>query len=89
MPKIRIKYYMKFSSITGKMSEDMDIGMNETVSRLLQRLGKVYGKEFSDAFGEDLGSRSAVVAINGEFAEMGDVLSDGDEVVISFPVGGG
>jgi MoaD family protein len=89
MPNITVKYLMTFSQVTGKQSEQMAIDEGVTVGDLLEILYNRYGRKFKKLVTQDLENRSVIFAVNGESKDLSTHLSDGDEVLISFPVGGG
>jgi MoaD family protein len=89
MPHITVKYLMVFSQITGKKSEKLQIQDNATVEDLLKNLYNKYGRKLKKAIEISYDHRSVVIAINGEVKERETTLEEGDEVLISYPVGGG
>lgn len=89
MPHVTVKYLMTFSQVTGKQSERMEIGENATVNDLLNSLYNRYGRKFRKLVEKDFENRSVIFAVNGESKELNSPINDGDEVLISYPVGGG
>jgi MoaD family protein len=89
MVNITIKYLMTFSQVTGKKKEQMAIDEGSTVKELLEILYNRYGRKFKKLVEQDLENRSVIFAVNGESKDKSTPLYDGDEVLISFPVGGG
>jgi MoaD family protein len=89
MANITVKYLMTFSQVTGKNKEHMAIDEGATVGDLLEILYNRYGRKFKKLVNQDLENRSVIFAVNGESKDKSTPLSDGDEVLISFPVGGG
>lgn len=83
-----VKLLGYFSQITGKREEKVTLDKGSTVETLLQVLISKYGREFRDAIGRQ-GFREALIVVNGRKVEKDHVLSHGDEVIISFPIGGG
>ncbi len=89
MANITVKYLMSFSQITGKKKEQMTINEGITVGDLLDILYNRYGRKFKKLVTQDFENRSVIFAVNGESKDISSPLNDGDEVLISFPVGGG
>jgi MoaD family protein len=89
MPQVTVKYLMTFSQVTGKKKESVAIQEGATVKDLLQVLYNSYGRKFKKLIEQDLENRSVVFSINGEAKDITTELHDDDEVLISFPVGGG
>jgi MoaD family protein len=89
MPQITVKYLMVFSQITGKKSEKLHIEDTSTVDDMLKTLYHKYGRKLKKAIETSYDHRSVVIAVNGEVKERTTKLEDGDEVLISYPVGGG
>ena len=89
MANITVKYLMSFSQVTGKKKEQMAIDEGTTVGDLLDILYNRYGRKFKKLVTQDLENRSVIFAVNGESKDISSLLNDGDEVLISFPVGGG
>ena len=83
-----IKFLGYFSQITGKREEKVVLKEGSTIADLVDFLVKKYGKNFERAMSGE-GYRQALMVVNGKRAEEDWVLSHGDEVVISYPIGGG
>jgi MoaD family protein len=89
MPQVTVKYLMAFSQVTGKQKESFSIGEGETISDLLDSLYNRYGRKFRKLVEQDFENRSVLFVVNGESREKSHKLTEGDEVLISYPVGGG
>ncbi len=89
MSQITVKYLMAFSQVTGKKSETMTIQEGVTIENLLQQLYSRYGRKLKKLIETDLDNRSVLFVVNGEEKDISSVLNEGDEVLISYPVGGG
>ncbi|UCE36639.1 MAG: MoaD family protein [Thermoplasmata archaeon] len=89
MPFVTVKYLMTFSQITGKKSEKVEIEEGDTIENLLKLLYIRYGRKFKKLVEQDFENRSVIFAVNGESKDLSSCLYDGDEVLISYPVGGG
>ena len=89
MPQVTVKYLMAFSQVTGKQRESFSIGGDDTISDLLDSLYNRYGRKFKKLVEQDFENRSVLFVVNGESREKSHKLNEGDEVLISYPVGGG
>lgn len=89
MANVTVKYLMTFSQVTGKKKEQLVIDEGATVGDLLDILYNRYGRKFKKLVTQDLENRSVLFVVNGESRDITTPLNDGDEVLISFPVGGG
>lgn len=89
MPQVTVKYLMAFSQVTGKQSESFSINKGDTISDLLNSLYNRYGRKFKKLVEQDFENRSVMFVVNGESKEKSTVLKGDDEVLISYPVGGG
>lgn len=89
MPKITVKYLMTFSQVTGKQSESISINEGDTVEDVLKILYNRYGRKFKKLVLQDLENRSVMFVVNGESCDEKAALKAGDELLISYPVGGG
>jgi len=83
-----VKFLGYFSQVTGKREEKLVLDEGSTISEMLDELVKKYGKKFRDAIGGE-GYREALFVVNGERVEKDHTLAHGDEVIISYPLGGG
>lgn len=84
MVRVRLRYLMNFSRITGRREEEVDLPDGSTVGDMFAHLERVYGEGMRSAL-----ARGGVVLLNGRYAETTSVLADGDEAVVSYPAGGG
>ncbi len=89
MINVTVKYLMAFSQVTGKKSETLTIEDGLTVENLLQQLYLRYGRKLKKLVETDLDNRSVIFVVNGEEKDLSTSLNEGDEVLISYPVGGG
>jgi MoaD family protein len=89
MPQVTVKYLMAFSQVTGKQKESFSISDEDTISDLLDSLYNRYGRKFKKLVEQDFENRSVLFVVNGESREKSHKLMEGDEVLISYPVGGG
>ncbi len=89
MPQVKVKYLMVFSQVTGKKEEKLAIDENGTIEDLLKMLYNRYGRKFKKLIEQDFENRSVLFVVNGESKDVSTKLKDKDEVLISYPVGGG
>ncbi|UCE74015.1 MAG: MoaD/ThiS family protein [Methanomassiliicoccales archaeon] len=89
MPQVTVKYLMVFSQVTGKQSERLEITKDATLKDLLDSLYNRYGRKFRKLVESDFENRSVIFVVNGESKDPSTTLVEGDEVLISYPVGGG
>lgn len=89
MPNVTVKYLMSFSQVTGRRNEKVRLENDATVDDLLKYLYNRYGRKFKKLVENDLENRSVLFVVNGEEKDISTALIDGDEVLISYPVGGG
>lgn len=89
MINVTVKYLMAFSQVTGKKNETLTIEDGLTVENLLQQLYSRYGRKLKKLVETDLDNRSVIFVVNGEEKDLSTTLNQGDEVLISYPVGGG
>ena len=89
MSQVTVKYLMAFSQVTGKKSETITIEEGVTIEHLMKQLYLRYGRKLKKLVETDLDNRSVIFVVNGEQKDIFSVLNEGDEVLISYPVGGG
>ncbi|UCF08548.1 MAG: MoaD/ThiS family protein [Thermoplasmata archaeon] len=89
MPQITVKYLMAFSQVAGKKNEKIQLQKDATLQDLLDHLYNRYGRKFKKLVRTDLENRSVLFVVNGEEKDISTILAEGDEVLISYPVGGG
>ena len=83
---ILIRYFGRFSQITEKKKETMEIRAHETVESLVRLLVIKYGRDFQEFYGM---SRTTCT-LNGVILSSNDAkISDGDELIFSTLFGGG
>jgi len=89
MPQITVKYLMVFSQVTGKKEETLVLNEGATIKELQKVLYNRYGRKFKKLIEKDFENRSVLFVVNGESKDALTMLKEGDEVLISYPVGGG
>ena len=83
MPVVTVKYLTVFSNLTGRREEEVKLPEGLKLKDLAERLSRRYGGEFSRHMSH------AMLLVNGRQADLDYMLSHGDIVVLSYPVGGG
>ncbi|MEE9151688.1 MAG: MoaD family protein [Thermoplasmata archaeon] len=89
MPQVTVKYLMVFSQVTGKKEEKLAFDEEGTIEDLLKILYNRYGRKFKKLIEQDFENTSVLFVVNGESKDVSTKLKDKDEVLISYPVGGG
>lgn len=87
--KITVRYLMTFSQITGTKSEQVELQEGSDISQLVGKLILRHGRKFKKALEREFDHRSVLFMINEKTVDVSTELNDGDEVLISYPVGGG
>ncbi len=87
--KVRIKYFMTFSQLAGKRSDELEVGEGIVLSDLIDIIKKKNGREFGKYLGESIKNNTVAFLVNKSNAGENEALNDGDEVIISHIVGGG
>ena len=88
MLTVRVKYLGVFVRIARREEERILLEEGSTVGELKTILSKKYGRKFTERF-SDFSYRNAIFLRNGEAVDEDAHLSEGDEVVVAHPVGGG
>jgi molybdopterin synthase sulfur carrier subunit len=94
--KIKVKFFTTLREIVGKKEEQIEFSSRSvTVEALLRQLSRMHGKEFKDYVFDELGNVRGhlLFLVNGKSAAtlqgLKTKLSEGDQVAILPPVGGG
>jgi molybdopterin converting factor small subunit len=80
---------MTFSQLTGCKNEVVELPASSNISALIEKLVLKYGRKFRKAIEKDIDNRSVLYMINDIIGAPETELHDNDEVLISYPVGGG
>lgn len=86
--KVTVKYLGTFSQLTGRRDEVVELDAGATIDVLARRLVTRYGRELKKRL-EDAETRPVIFAVAGQAAGGDWQLSDGDEVLLTYPAGGG
>jgi MoaD family protein len=87
--KIKVKYFMTFSQLAGKRSEELEVDKDIILGDLMDFLKKKNGKEFSKYLEDSIKNNTIGFMVNKSVVEEDEKLNEGDEVIISHVVGGG
>ena len=80
--QITVKLFATLRQLTGWSSRAMDLSTGSTLGNLLEQLSEEYPQL-------NLSERTFYAAINQEYAQRAQPLSDGDEVALLPPMSGG
>lgn len=88
--KVRVRYFARFRSITGKDEEEFELPEGSTVKDLLELIVEKHPAFRNESFGEDYDDEVDVnVSRNGRYVGFNEALGEGDVVAIFPPVSGG
>jgi len=85
--KVTIRYLGSFSQLTGKREEVLEMVDGASREDLAGKLVARYGREMKKRL-EDAETRPVLFAISNRTAPEWE-LHDGDEVIVTYPAGGG
>lgn len=88
MPRVTVKFYGTFSQLAKTRKEEMEFE-GETLEDLIEFMCSKYGRKFRDKVQGGVDGPEVLFAVNGKIGEKSVELNDGDEIVVSYPVGGG
>jgi molybdopterin converting factor small subunit len=89
MVTVTVRYLGILSQLAGRRKERVVLEEGTTVEGLVDVLLKRHGRELAGRLEPGGGMQEVVFAVRGEVADPSRVLEDDDDVVISYPVGGG
>lgn len=92
MPRVKVKFFLKFKEITGKKEEEINLEGENNVDELLKLLIKKYGRKFENSILDDEKKQLNPyirILINGKVMDPLNKLKENDVVSILFPVAGG
>ena len=93
--KVTVRFFTTLREIVGKKEEQLEFSKPSSVNTMLKQLSKKYGKDFDDYMFDELGDLQGhlQILVNGlsvsTMKGLNTKLSDGDQVAILPPVGGG
>ncbi|MCW4050453.1 MAG: molybdopterin converting factor subunit 1 [Candidatus Bathyarchaeota archaeon] len=79
--KIKVKYYASFRDMTGKNEEVLEVKDGITVKGIRDHVRGIYEKIAQ--------KEQVLVAVNGTFTQLDEVIKEGDDVAFFPPVSGG
>jgi molybdopterin converting factor small subunit len=85
---VTVKYLGTFSQLTGRREETVELDEGATVHVLARRLVLKYGRKLKKRL-EDDETRPVLFLVGDRPADGDWVLSDGEEVLLTYPAGGG
>lgn len=87
--KIKIRYLMTFSQLSGIRHEELDVPDGATLEDFITIVKKSKRREFIRYLEDSLRNNTVAFLVNKSVAEEDVNLKPGDEVIISHVVGGG
>ena len=85
---ITVKYLGTFSQLTGRRQESVELDEGATVDVLAKKLVQGYGRDLKKRL-EDIETRPVLFLVADRPADGDRELADGDEVLLTYPAGGG
>ncbi len=85
---VTVKYLGTFSQLTGRREEKLELDEGATVDVLARRLVLKYGRKLKTRFENDE-TRQVLFLVADRPAAGDRVLSEGEEVLLTYPAGGG
>lgn len=79
--KVNIRYFGQFRDFTGKREESLEVADNITVAGIREHVRGLYPKIAA--------KEEVLVAVNGNFGPLDQVINASDEVAFFPPVSGG
>ena len=79
--EVRVRYFGQFRDFTGKREEQMTVPDGLNVEAMREHVRGLYSKIAA--------KEEVLVAVNGNFGELDQVIKPGDEVAFFPPVSGG
>lgn len=88
MPRVTVKFFGTFSELARTRKEELEFE-GDTLHELIEFMCSKYGRKFRDRVKGSIDGPGVLFAVNGKIGEKDVALDDGDEIVVSYPVGGG
>lgn len=79
--RVKVRYFGQFRDLTGKTDEALDVEKGITVEGIREHVRELYPKMAS--------KEEIMVALNGSFVPLDQVIEESDEVAFFPPVSGG
>jgi molybdopterin synthase sulfur carrier subunit len=81
MLKVNVRYFGQFRDFTGKQEEILEVEVGITVEEIREHVRGIYAKIAA--------KEEVLVAVNGSFGSLDQVIKEWDEVAFFPPVSGG
>jgi molybdopterin synthase sulfur carrier subunit len=81
MLKVNVRYFGQFRDFTGKQEEVLEVEVGITVEEIREHVRGIYAKIAA--------KEEVLVAVNGSFGSLDQVIKEWDEVAFFPPVSGG
>lgn len=81
MLKVNVRYFGQFRDFTGKRDEVLEVEVGITVEEIREHVRGIYAKIAA--------KEEVLVAVNGSFGSLDQVIKEWDEVAFFPPVSGG
>ncbi|MCJ7732148.1 molybdopterin converting factor subunit 1 [Candidatus Bathyarchaeota archaeon] len=81
MLKVNVRYFGQFRDFTGKRDEALEVEAGITVEEIREHVRGIYAKIAA--------KEEVLVAVNGSFGSLDQVIKEWDEVAFFPPVSGG
>ncbi|TET89278.1 MAG: MoaD/ThiS family protein [Methanomassiliicoccales archaeon] len=88
MPRVTVKFFGIFSELAKTRKEELEFE-GEALEELVEFMCSKYGRKFRDRIEGSIDGPEVLFAVNGKIGDKNVVLNDGDEIIVSYPVGGG
>jgi sulfur-carrier protein len=79
--KLKVRYFGQFRDFTGKREEMLEVEEGITVEEIREYVRELYSKIAA--------KEEVLVAVNGSFTSLDEVIKESDEVAFFPPVSGG
>jgi molybdopterin converting factor small subunit len=86
--RVTVRYLGTFSQLAGRREESVELEEGATVELLARRLVQAHGRELKRRL-EDASTRPVLFVVRERAVEPSHLLADGDEVLLTYPAGGG
>ncbi len=88
--KIKVRYFMTFSQVSGKRQEELEVPDGSTLKQLVELMKKGKSREFVKYLEDSLLNGTVAFLLNKSIADDDNIeLKPDDEVIVSHVVGGG
>ena len=87
--KVKIKLLGSIGNLTGVKTVELPVNKGDTVSKLIEKMVKVYGEQLKRRIFYRGGGLGVILVLNGKQCNLDDKVKDGDEISIMPPISGG